>query len=103
MRNVHKHNLNSDNISVKIRHCASLRKSFKEHYAKKQPVLLKVDTTAMDSYRRDDKDGICIKKEAGKQGKPQWSGVGSSQLVRSLLSVTSAQCVSSFYIQIVSA
>ena len=70
---------------------------------KKQPVLLKVDTTAMDSYRRDDKDGICIKKEAGKQGKPQCAGVGSSQLVRSLLSVTSAQCVSSFYIQIVSA
>ena len=50
----------------------------KEHYAKKQPVLLKVDTTAMDSYRRDDKDGICIKKEAGKQGKPQCAGVGSS-------------------------
>ena len=75
----------------------------KEHYAKKQPVLLKVDTTAMDSYRRDDKDDICIKKEAGKQGKPQCAGVGSSQLVRSLLSVTSAQCVSSFYIQIVSA
>ena len=68
--------------------------------------MLKVDTTATDSYKRDDgddKDGICIKKEAGKQGKPQCAGVGSSQLVRSLLSVTSAQCVSSFYIQIVSA
>ena len=36
--------------------------------------MLKVDTTATDSYKRDDgddKDGICIKKEAGKQGKPQ--------------------------------
>ena len=60
-------------------------------------MLLQVDTTAPDSYKRD--DGICIKKEAGKQGKPQKARVGLGLLVKleSIIGHICSMCIEFLY------